>query len=245
MTGPNVPPELRRLWRMQPSSPLGRPAELDVERVLGAALDLADRHGLPGVTLPKVADALGVTKMALYRYVGSKDELFSLLADMALTPPPTAEPGEDWRTALRRWALANREVYRTHPWLAQLPVTGPPSGPNAIAWMDAMLHILRETALTWPEKTGVLLLVGGWVRQTGLISEEFGSGGRDQREVERDYGRALIELVEPERFPDAARLFQSQMFEAPDPYDGDPDFDFGLETILDGVSARIAAAAKR
>lgn len=234
MTGSHVPPGLRRLWRVPAATQLGRPAELDVDRVLAAALVLADRDGLPGVTLPKVAEALGVTKMALYRYVGSKDELFTLLADYALPPPPDLD--DDWRPALRRWAHGNRDVYRRHPWLAQIPFTGPPAGPNAIAWLDAALRALRGTGLDWGAKVGVVVLLGGWVRQAGNLAHEFPDHA--QAEIERDYGRALVELVEPERFPDAAAMFTSGVFEATD----DSDFDFGLEIVLDGVASRIAAA---
>ncbi|GIG66996.1 TetR/AcrR family transcriptional regulator [Phytomonospora endophytica] len=244
MTGTNVPPDLRRLWRVPAATGLGRPAELDVDRVLGAALDLADRHGLPGVTLPKVAEALGVTKMALYRYVGSKDELLVLLADHAMPPPPEPTDGP-WRPALHAWAEGNREVYRLHPWLARVPVAGPPGGPNAIAWLDAALRALRDTALDWAEKVGVVLLLGGWVRQASTLDHGFatGRGDRAQAEVERAYGRALAELVEPGRFPEAARLFASPAFE--EPAAEDPDFRFGLDVLLDGVAARIAAAEAR
>lgn len=239
MTGSHVPPGLRRLWRVPAATQLGRPAELDVDRVLAAALVLADRDGLPGVTLPKVAEALGVTKMALYRYVGSKDELLTLLADHAMPPPP-ADDHDDWRPALRRWAYGNRDVYRRHPWLAQIPFTGPPAGPNAIAWLDAALRALRGTALDWDAKVGIVVLLGGWIRQAGNLANEFAETDRAQAEVEREYGRALVELVDPERFPDAAGMFASGVFEAA--ASDDSDFEFGLDVVLDGVAARIAAA---
>jgi len=240
MTGSHVPPGLRRLWRVPAPTQLGRPAELDVDRVLAAALVLADRDGLPGVTLPKVAEALGVTKMALYRYVGSKDELLTLLADFAMPPPPDLD--DDWRPALRRWAHGNRDVYRRHPWLAQIPFTGPPAGPHAIAWLDSALRALRGTALDWDAKVGVVVLLGGWVRQAGNLANEFADerGHRAQAEVEREYGRALVELVDPERFPEAAGMFASGVFEVA--ADDDSDFEFGLDIVLDGVAARIAAA---
>ncbi|MFB4289794.1 TetR/AcrR family transcriptional regulator [Nonomuraea sp. ATR24] len=81
-----VPPALRRLWRLPESSRLGRPAALDVDLVVAAAVEIADRDGLGGVTIPKVAKSLGFTGMSLYRYVGSKDELLTLMADAAAGP---------------------------------------------------------------------------------------------------------------------------------------------------------------
>ncbi|MFF9193933.1 TetR/AcrR family transcriptional regulator [Streptomyces sp. NPDC014779] len=248
-----VPAALRRLWRVEePPARLGRPAALDVDRVVAAAVEAADRDGLDGATLPKVAKSLGVTGMSLYRYVGSKDELLVLMGDHALGAPPRIDAG-DWREGLRAWARAQRAVYRQRPWLAELPVTGPPSGPHRIAWMEAALAVLAPTPLDWAHKVGVLSLVGGYVVQTARQEHELARGradGQPQSDAERAYGRALAGLVDPERFPETARLFASALFEAgPEPADasddalGNADFTIGLELILDGVATRIARPA--
>ncbi|MFF9851430.1 TetR/AcrR family transcriptional regulator [Streptomyces litmocidini] len=241
-----VPAPLRRLWRLAEPSRLGRPAALDVDLVVAAAVETADRDGLDGVTLPKVAKSLGVTGMSLYRYVGSKDELLVLMGDHALGAPPRFDAG-DWREGLRAWARAQRVVHRQRPWLARLPVTGPPSGPHRIAWMEAALAILARTPLDWAHKIGVLSLIGGYVVQTVRQEHELAQGraeGQGQSDAERAYGRALAKLVDPERFPETARLFSSPLFETgpadtSDAAIGDADFAIGLELILDGVATRI------
>ncbi|WP_225802653.1 TetR/AcrR family transcriptional regulator [Streptomyces sp. NK15101] len=241
-----VPAALRRLWRLAESPRLGRPAALDVDRVVTAAVETADRDGLDGVTLPKVAKGLGVTGMSLYRYVGSKDELLVLMGDHALGAPPRFDAA-DWREGLRAWARAQRAVYRRRPWLAQLPVAGPPSGPHRIAWMEAALEILARTPLDWAHKIGTLSLIGGYVVQTVRQDHELARGraeGQGQSDAERAYGRALAKLVDPERFPETARLFSSPLFEAgpadtSDAAIGDADFTIGLELILDGIATRI------
>ena len=87
----DIPVELRRMWGLPSSSGLGRPAQLDLPRVLRTAVRLADRRGLEGVSLPKIANALGYTTMSLYRYVGCKDELLSLMRDFAIGDPPVIE----------------------------------------------------------------------------------------------------------------------------------------------------------
>lgn len=244
-----VPAVLARLWRLPSGPRLGRPAELDVDRVVRAAVDLADRDGLDGVTLLKVAQELGVTKMSLYRHVGSKGELFGLMADFATGAPPEID-APDWREGARQWAHAHRDIYRRRPWMVHLPVSGPPGGPCAIGWMDALLRVLRGTGLDWATKVSVLNLLGGYVRQASTVTQQLAEGrresGRQQAEVEQDYGRSLIHLVDHERFPDAAGLFASALFEAPpgaaagDPDPGDREFGFGLELILDGLAATIA-----
>jgi AcrR family transcriptional regulator len=252
MAEEKVPAELGRLWRLSTGSRLGRPAELDVERVVQAAVGLADHDGLSGVTLLKVAQALDVTKMSLYRHVGSKDELFDLMGDLAIGPPPkiSAPPATDWRAGLRQWALNHRAIYVRRPWLAHLPVSGPPRGPNAIGWMDAMLQVLRPTGLDWATKVGILNLVGGYARHASVLAQQLEKGrrdaGLDQAQVEQDYGRTLVRLVEPDRFPEAAKLFASPLFHTPpERVAGEPEdqeFVFGLELILEGVAATIDAS---
>ncbi|WP_330182428.1 TetR/AcrR family transcriptional regulator [Nocardia sp. NBC_01503] len=296
MSEPKMPDDLVRLWRLRAGPRLGRPAELDIDRVVDTAVRLADESGLAGATLPKIAAALSVTPMSLYRHIGSKEELVGLMVDAALGPAPDSAqrlapgsaPGEvpgsqpdraggatsdtvstsdspqrtgatttlgsspesgspTWRPALRCWALAQSEVFRRRPWLAQLPVTGPPRGPNAIAWMDAGLRTLRETGLDWAAKIGVITVVGGYVRQAFVLdrqlTESRGAAHVDEQQALRQYVRELTGVVDSDRFPEVAALLGSGLFESvPDaPESADQDFAFGLDLVLDGV----AAAAER
>jgi len=253
--GPEVPDELRRLWRLSAPSRLGRPAELDLERVVGAAVDLADRGGLAGASLPKVARALGYTAMSLYRYVGSKDELLCLMRDFAIgNPPKIATRPREWRSGLRRWACAERLLNERRPWLARLPIGGPPTGPHQIAWIETALRVLRGSGLDWAQKLGLISLISGYVRYASLLSHDLARGrdgtGIDEPQAAQRYGRSMATLVDPSRFPEAARLFASDVFQASrrragvDPT-ADPDFSFGLERILDGAAAAIARARVR
>ncbi|GGQ45148.1 AcrR family transcriptional regulator [Actinomadura coerulea] len=247
----SVPAPLRRLWRMSQPSRLGRPPALDVDAVVTAAVEIADRDGLAGVTLPKVAESLGFTGMSLYRHVGSKDELLTLMTDAALGAPPEPDSG-DWRGGLRAWAFEQRAVFQRRPWLTRVPVSGPPSGPNQIAWMEVALAAMSGTGLDWVDKVSVLSLIGGYVVQSVRQHSDLAEGrgeGREQADAERDYARALARLVDPGRFPQTARLLASALFEAPSapPEAGaavaDADFSLGLDLILDGIAARIGRAA--
>lgn len=243
-TAGEVPADLARLWRLSASARRGRPAELDADRVVGAAVDLADREGLDGVTLQKVAQALGFTKMSLYRHVGSKEELVELMADHATGSVPGLD-ADSWRDGVHWWAAAIRARYAEHPWLVEVPVVGPPRGPNAIGWMDAFLRVLRDTGLDPGTKAGVLVVVSGYVRNAIQQGRQMAEGrhgtGLSQADTEHDYGRALAALVHPERFPEAALLFKAGAFETePGENPEDQDFVFGLDLILDGVEAAIA-----
>ncbi|MEV0273484.1 TetR/AcrR family transcriptional regulator C-terminal domain-containing protein [Hamadaea sp. NPDC050747] len=245
MISEDVPAALRRLWRLAEPSRLGRRPTLDVDAVVAEAVRIADGEGLVAVTLPNVGKSLGVTGMSLYRYVGSKDELLTLMVDFALGDPPPITAGA-WRTALREWAQAQRAVLQRHPWATQIPVSGPPAGPHQIAWMESALAILARTRLDWAHKVGVMSLIGGYVAHFVRQSSELAAGraeGQAQAAAERAYGQALARLVDAERFPQAAQLFSSAVFgtpNAPDADLADADFLLGLDLILDGVAQRAA-----
>ncbi|MFI1913265.1 TetR/AcrR family transcriptional regulator [Nocardia sp. NPDC020380] len=246
MADPEVPGDLVRLWRLRAGPRLGRPAELDVDRVVNKAVELADGGGVSAASLPKIAAALKVTPMSLYRHIGSKDELTILMADAAQGPPPVdLDPAAGWRAALRRWAEAHRAVCLRHPWLAQLPISGPPRGPNAIGWMDAGLGALRDTGLNWPSLLGVIFLLDSFVRQsvaaTQQLEDHRSAAHLDESQALRAYRAELSPLVDPARFPHAAALFASGLFDAvPQPEtSGDEEFTFGLDLILDGVAAQL------
>jgi len=165
------------------------------------------------------------------------------MSDAALGVPPNSGDTDSWRDGLRQWATGHRQVYLRRPWLARVPVTGPPSGPNQIGWMDSALSALRDTGLDWAAKVGVISLVSGYVRHSAVLSQELSDGREElsQASAEREYGRALVRLVDPARFPEAAELFASPVFETPpgDESTEDSDFTFGLEVILDGVAEAV------
>jgi AcrR family transcriptional regulator len=240
----DVPIELKRLWRLTTRSRTGRPAELDVELIVRTAVDLADRDGVAGVSMTKVANRLGVTAMALYTHVGSKEHLLELMQDLASGLPPKPDPEQDWRDGLTVWAQALRRMYDAHPWLAELPIHGPPLGPHQVAWMEAALQVLEPTGLEWGEKLNTINLLAGYVLHSSRQAIDL-AAGRQARKVdrvrdERAYGRALGKLIDRDRFPQMNALLTSGLFErtAPPPSDPaeDPDFRFGLDRLLDGIA---------
>jgi AcrR family transcriptional regulator len=248
----DIPASLRRLWSLNTPARRGRPAELDGRSVIAEAVAFADAEGLDEVTIPKLAKRLGYSPMALYRYVGSKEELLELMRDAVYADVYETAGDGDWRAGLSHWARAHRRLLHRHPWVTVIPTSGPPSGPNVVTWMELGLKALSRTGLDWTERIGVLMLVDGYVRSFARMSADLAAGrektGRDQMEVERRYAVALFELIDPERFPEVAALMRSGIFGATPPGDDpafDPDFVFGLERILDGVAVSVDAAENR
>ncbi|MBF6327776.1 TetR/AcrR family transcriptional regulator C-terminal domain-containing protein [Nocardia transvalensis] len=246
-----MPPALMRMWRLTGPARQGRPPALDIDRVVTAAVELADREGLSAVTLEKVAQALGFTKMALYRHIGSKDELLELMADQALGFPPNIRPASgDWRAGLSAGASALREIYTRREWLLQIPASGPPRGPHAIAWLDMLLRPLRDTPVGSGTKLGLLVLLDGYVRQSCLLERQLrtGRGSRDQATVEYEYGVTVARLIDADRYPEAAKAFATNPFlpaSEPGRDVASEDFRFGLDVVLDGIAAAITRADPR
>jgi AcrR family transcriptional regulator len=242
-TGTGLPPSLEAAWGVR-----GRPAKgpkpgLTLERIVEAAVHLAASEGLAAVSMSRVATALGASAMGLYRYVAAKDELLALMLDAVTGPPPTdlPRPGEGWRTGLSRWAFAERAVLRQNPWVAHLPLNGPPVTPNQIGWLERGLRCLGDTSLDEGEKLSVILLVSGFVwRDATLVADIEAAMGSDKwRQVAADWGRTLAKLIDEERFPAISAMIASGILDEPD--EPDYDFTFGLERILDGIDAHIRA----
>ncbi len=239
------PPYLARLWRVPPPERRGRPARLTLDRVVDRAVDLADAGGLEAVTIPKVATAVGCSTMALYRHVSSKDELLVLMTDFAAGSPPDGITAP-WRDGLRAWAEALYGVVSAHPWIPHVPINGPPSGPSHMAWLDAALRTLRDTTLGPRDRVAIVTLLAGYVHQSvRLATDHRAAIGDDQTGAYHAYGAALAELVQPDRFPDAAAIFTGPTFTESI---ADYHFHFGLELVLDGIERRNAehgATARR
>ena len=248
MTPSTVPEFFRRLWRL-PEAPQqrGRKSTLDVEAVVGTAIRLADDGGLEAATLPAVAEELNVTAMSLYRHIGSKHELLLLMMDAASKPPASVSPLTDWREGLRQWAHDLWALYQDRPWLPRVPIYRPPSGPHQVAWLERGFAQLASTRLAWNQQLTALTLLSGFVRHSALLQHELEEGrepGQAKSESEHEYGAALHHVISEERFPYTSSMLAADTLGTDSlPDDGlDQDFTDGLEIILDGLAAQIAAA---
>lgn len=235
---PELPPAIARIWALaEPDTPRRGPRPgLSVAAITTAAIELADEEGLGALSMARIAERLGFTTMSLYRYVSSKEELLTLLMDAAsgMVSPPAAD-GSGWRPALRQWGLRQVELLIAHPWMLQLPIVGPPIGPNALRWVDAGVAALAGTGLEPWEKMAVI----GVVSSYGLSEARLTV---DQGGEQVPYGQFLRLLVDPEQLPALGELVASGQLESPpeiDEHGIDAGTHFGLERILDGIQALI------
>lgn len=225
-----------------PSRPA--PSPLSRERIVRAAIELADADGLAAVSLRKVAAALDAGPMRLYGYLSTKEELLDLMVDAMYGEIMRAEPGgEDWRSALRSVATATRAVARRHEWFVDLIGGRPHLGPNSLAYLETALSTLDgvpgfENVDDVMRAVGtVLAYVIGALRseQTELRAER--STGMTERQWQDASAPYLLRVLATGRFPALARVTRDATH--PDPEIG---FSAGLDYVLDGIATRITQA---
>src|SRR4051794_17597745 len=241
-TPPALPPTMALAWGVTSGPARGPKRALTLEQIVEAGRAIAVADGIGAVSMARVAERIGVSTMALYRYVRGKDDLLELMVDAALGLPPAAAPGETWRDGLRRWAVGVRDSYRANPWALRVPITAPPLGPNNVRWLENALAAMRRTNLRAQEKISCVLLISGFVRSEEMLLHEVHEAAQSDDHQDA-YARALGQLVDPHAFPNVTELLASGAFADEEGVDG--EFEFGIERILDGIAALITTARKR
>lgn len=115
-----------------------RRAPLTRERVLHAATALADQAGIDAVSMRKLADALGVVPMALYKHVSGKEQLLDGMVDLVIGEFDPPAPGADWKSGVRQRVLAARRAVLRHPWARQAIESRTSRTPAVLGYMDSV-----------------------------------------------------------------------------------------------------------
>ncbi|MFE3453807.1 TetR/AcrR family transcriptional regulator [Nonomuraea sp. NPDC059194] len=224
---------------------------LSLERIVRAAIELADAEGLAAVSMRRVAERLGFTTMSLYRHVPGKAELIDLMRDEVLGEQPpgsTGDPGgageqasggagerPGWRAGLEVWARAGLARYRRHPWLIEASGSRRVPGPNAVARFEWALDVVARAGLPPAEVVAVVTLVGGFVESAARQVVETARTERRTGVSEEEWWGARDSLFEHmDRYPTLSRIYREGGYDAPlDP------FEFGLQRVLDGVETLV------
>jgi AcrR family transcriptional regulator len=244
-----VPRVLEMLWGREPPRRRGPKPAHTIRDLGAAAVRVADSEGLAAVSMGRVAAELGVTTMALYRYVDAKDELQTVMLDSAYGRPPTStRPRAGWRSRLEAWCRASRAQLLRHPWIVQIPITEPPLTPNTLLWTEAGLQALRSTQLTEQEKLSCILLADVYVRGHVQLSTAMARATDDseltRHQADVQYVRRLARLTDEQNYPGVRAAMLSGALEDDDDF-AEEDFTFGLTTVLDGIAARIERTGRR
>ncbi|MFF4628577.1 TetR/AcrR family transcriptional regulator [Streptomyces griseorubiginosus] len=217
--------------------PPPRPVPLDRERIVAAAVALADEGGLEAVSLRKVAARLNAGPMRLYGFIATKEELFDLMMDEVQAEILPDEPPGHWREALSGLAHRTRRAALRHEWLADLLGGRPSPGPNGLAVTESTLAALDgladiDTVMRAVETVGSY--------STGAIRREIANlraeraTGLSKREWQRAHGPHLTKMLATGRFPALSKAVYDGTH-----VDAETAFTTGLEWVLDAVAAKL------
>lgn len=232
---------LELLWDTGRRPSRGPKPGLTLERIVAAAVDVADREGLGAVSMRRIATELGTGAMSLYRYVPGKGELLDLMLDrVQCVSDDPAGPGDgDWRSALQALAHATLALYRRHPWLLEVNQSRPILGPNALDGMEKALTRIRPMGLPDTELVSVIILIDGYVvgaARTQVHQEEIErTSGLTDAKFWEAHRPVLEEAMASGRYPVMASLSEESFG------NGFDHFEFGLQRILDGLEALVTA----
>lgn len=238
---PELPRGVALAWGVAANPQRGPKREMSVERIVEAAMEIADADGLGAVSMAAVAAKLGFTPMSLYRYVSAKEDLILLMQEEATGAPSEAtRTAGGWRERLEALYREQLQHYLAHPWVLDIPISGVPATPNSAAWMDAGLSALADTGLTYEERLAVMLLVTGTAHWAGTVVAGYAHAQRERGladiEIARGEDALFRTLISADEYPELRAAIEADVFlDASDP------FAFALARGLDGVSDYIAA----
>lgn len=230
------------LWRTREESARGR-AGLSVDRIVAAAIEVADTDGIAALSMRRVADRLGVGAMSLYTYVPGKAELLDVMVDTVYGEVEHPEIDGGWRRRLEQVARANWALFQRHPWLLQVSTTRPVLGPNLMAEYEYELNAVDGLGLTAVEMDSIATLVVGYAHGAARLSLDLAQAephtGMSDEQWWSAHGPHLETVFDVRRYPTAAVVGQIAAEHYGSAYDSNHYFDFGLQRILDGISALV------
>ena len=241
---------LERLWRQVTAGRRGPKPTLSLDDIVDDAIALADARGLDAVAMRPLARRCRVAPMALYRYVGTKDELVDLMLDRIYALMRRQRPrGTSWRARLTAVAHDNRALYARHPWAAQLVTSRPPLGPGMMGKYEYELRALEGAGLSDVDQDAALTLVLGFVEASARAATVTHASRRGSGQTDRQWWRAnsgfLARVLDPAAYPTASRVGSAAGAAHGTAYDPDHAYAFGLDRVLDGLAVLIARSAKQ
>jgi len=203
---------------------------LNRDRVLQAALVLADQGGLEALTMRKLGEALGVEAMSLYNHVAGKEDLLDGLVDIVFSEIDLDCAGGAWKIAMKRRAISAREALERHRWAIGLMESRLNPGPATLEHHDAVLRCLREAgfsiAMAAHAYSAIDSYIYGFALQQSTVA--VGTGERGVEMVE-----AFLRQFPADRYAHLAEMATKHVMKPG--YDYAKEFEFGLDLILDGL----------
>lgn len=216
-----------------------RRTPLSRDRVLRAAVALADGSGIESLSMRNLAQDLGVVPMALYKHVANKDELLDGMVDVVVGEIDPPAPEGDWKHVVRRRILSARQVLRRHPWAALAIESRNSATPAILAYLDSMVGTLRAGGFSADLAHHVMHAMGS--RMLGFSQELFDASRRAGRSgaTAPDPPAAALPPEFAARFPYLVEIATAASHDDESVVgqgcDDQFEFEFALDLLLDGI----------
>jgi AcrR family transcriptional regulator len=214
--------------------PPKRRQPLSKDRVLRAAIRVADRGGVGAITMRQVSRELGVEAMSLYHHVPNKEAILDGVVDMvfaAIELPPVEH--DDWRDAIRTRACSARRVLSQHRWALGLMDSRRNPGPATLRHHDAVLGVLRTAGFALPMAAHAVSIIDSYIG--GFVLQEANLPIKTPDEL-HDVASGILERLPAEELPYLTEMIVDHALQ-PD-YDYSGEFNYGLDLILDALEHR-------
>jgi AcrR family transcriptional regulator len=206
-----------------------RRSPLSRERVLRAALALADAGGIDSMSMRKLGEELGVEAMSLYNHVANKDDILDGIVDLVFSEIALPSGRGDWKPAMRKRAISAHEALLRHSWAPSLMQSRTKPGPATLRHHDSVLGSLRNAGFTLVMAAHAVSVIDGYVYGFALQQINLPLQSREQvAEVGQDILRQLAG-----EYPHLAEMITKHAMKPG--YDYAKEFEFGLDLILDGL----------
>ena len=209
---------------------------LSRDRVLRAALELADEGGIGALTMQAIGRRLGVEAMSLYRHVRNKDDILDGIVDVVFAEIELPADRSDWRTVLRARSISTRVALRRHPWAITLMESRLAPGPSNLRSHDELLAVLLDAGFSAAMATHATNLVDSYVLGFALQETNFPFSNAEELAV---VGEQMLAQVQADQYPNLVRVSGELLASG---FDYADEFEFGLDLILDGIERALQEA---
>lgn len=205
-------------------------APLSRERIVTAAIAVADEHGEAGVTMRAIAARLGVEAMSLYNHVAGRDDILDGMVDAVFGEIDLPTSTMDWKEAMRARAASSRSVLRRHPWAVGLLDSRKQPGPATLRHHDAVLGALRAGGFSVAMAAHAFSVIDSYLY--GFVLQESSLPFTSDAELDEIAGDILRDLP-TDAYPHLTELIAEHALQPG--YDYADEFAFGLSLILDAL----------
>jgi len=203
---------------------------LNRDRVLRAALALADKGGLEKLTMRSIGQKLGVEAMSLYNHVANKDDIVDGMVDLVFSEIDLPTSEADWKSAMRERAIAVRDALLRHRWAIGLMESRRNPGPATLRHHDAVIGSLRAAGFDMAMAAHIYPLLDSYIY--GFAMTQMNLPFENTAEV-ADVAQSMLQAFPINEYPNLAAFITEHAMKPG--YDHANEFEWGLDVILDGL----------